>query len=272
MRWLIGDIHGMLKPLETLLQEIARRDDEARLYFLGDYVNRGKDSRGVISLLLSLDNALFIRGNHDDVLDEILHGKAYAENSSRGDRFVAFQWFLEHGLLETLQSYGLKSEQIGRVLQQRTRDALEVVIDAIPVEHRMFLRSLPVFIEDEDLFVVHGKWPLHETATPRQLLGQSMPIPSLRHEILWGRFVDADLHRRKSWPKVGFFGHTPVPTYKGHENSYLPIISAKMILLDTAAALGPSGRLTALCAETSEIVQADPTGRLIIPTRDAKTA
>src|SRR4051794_40858377 len=111
MRWLIGDIHGMLKPLDTLLREISRRDDDAFFYFLGDYVNRGPESRGVISLLLSLENAKFIRGNHDDVLDQILHGKAYAENSSRGDRFVALQWFLEHGLLETLQSYGITSEQ-----------------------------------------------------------------------------------------------------------------------------------------------------------------
>jgi hypothetical protein len=51
-----------------------------------------------------------------------------------------------------------------------------------------------------------------------------------------------------------------------------PLISAKMILLDTAAALSPVGRLTAMCAETSEVVQADPSGKLIMPQRDAKTA
>jgi serine/threonine protein phosphatase 1 len=272
MRWLVGDVHGMLRPLETLLGEISKVDPEAVIYFVGDYVNRGHNTRGVINLLLSLDNAKFIRGNHDDVLDQILHGKAYAENASRGDRFIAFQWFLEHGLLETLQSYGIKHEQIARVVSQRTRDSLEAIIDAIPVEHRMFIRSLPVFIEDHDLFVIHGKWPLNERSSPRDLLGSAVPIPQIRHEILWGRFTDADLHRRKAWPKPGFFGHTPVATYRGHEQDTHPLISAKMILLDTAAALSPMGRLTAMCAETSEIVQADPTGKLLMPQRDAKTA
>jgi hypothetical protein len=271
MRWLVGDVHGMLKPLETLVGEVNRIDPDAVFYFVGDYVNRGRDTCGVINFLLSLDNARFIRGNHDDVFDQILHGKAYAENASRGDRFVALQWFLEHGLLETLQSYAVKTEQIVRAVSQRSRDALDVIIDAIPVEHRMFIRSLPVFIEDDDLFVVHGKWPLKESATPQQLLGSSVLVPSLRNESLWGRFTDADLHRKKAWPKVGFFGHTPVMTYKGHENEYNPIIAVKMILLDTAAALSPNGRLSAICAETSELIQADLLGK-IVTQKDVKTA
>src|SRR3954454_22355415 len=105
MRWIIGDVHGMAKPLETLIREIAKVDAASVLYFVGDYVNRGPDSRGVIDLLLTLSNARFVRGNHDDVLDQILHGAAYAENPSRGDRFIAIQWFLEHGLLDTFLSY-----------------------------------------------------------------------------------------------------------------------------------------------------------------------
>src|SRR4029077_9588087 len=113
----------------------------------GDYVNRGPQSRAVIDLLLSLDNAKFIRGNHDDVVDQILHGSAYAENASRGDRFIAFQWFIEHGLLETLQSYGVTTEQISKVLSHRTRASLEPIIDLFPLEHRMFIRALPVLIE-----------------------------------------------------------------------------------------------------------------------------
>ena len=105
MRWIIGDLHGMLRPLETLVQEIPRIDSEAVYYFVGDYVNRGPDSKGVVDLLLSLKNAKCIRGNHDDIFDQILHGTSYAENATRGDRFMAFQWFLEHGLTDTLLSY-----------------------------------------------------------------------------------------------------------------------------------------------------------------------
>src|SRR3977135_3935619 len=104
MRWIIGDVHGMLRPLEPLVNEIFRRDEKPTLYFVGDYVNRGPDSRGVIDLLLSLPNAKFIRGNHDEVLDHVLHGIGYADNPTR-DRFFLFQWFLEHGLLQTIRSY-----------------------------------------------------------------------------------------------------------------------------------------------------------------------
>src|SRR3974377_1653127 len=171
MRWLIGDVHGMIRPLEALLEEISRIDPHGVLYFVGDYVNRGRRSREVIDLLLSLDNAKFIRGNHDDVVDQILHGSAYADNASRGDRFLAFQWFLEHGLLETLQSYGATTEQMSRVITHRSRESLTPIVDLFPVEHRMFIRSLPVFIEDDDLFVVHGKWPLKDNASPAPLLG-----------------------------------------------------------------------------------------------------
>ena len=262
----------MLKSLETLLTEISRVDSESILYFVGDYVNRGKESRRVIDLLLTLDNARFIRGNHDDVLDQILHGASYAENPSRGDRYVAFQWFLEHGLLETLQSYGATHDQIARVIQKRNRDALQPIIDLFPVEHHLFIRSLPVFIEDDDLFVIHSKWPLKEKQPPRRLLSGSIPMPPLRHEIIWGRFTDADLHRAKSWPKVGFFGHTDVATYKGHESDPTPIISARMILLDTGAALSSSGRLTAMCAETSQVIQTDPAGKLAAPVQNAMSA
>ncbi len=54
MRWVIGDVHGMLVPLEGLLQAIEPRDAAARFFFVGDYVNRGPNLRGVIDRLLAL--------------------------------------------------------------------------------------------------------------------------------------------------------------------------------------------------------------------------
>jgi serine/threonine protein phosphatase 1 len=265
MRWIIGDIHGMLRPLEAVLTEVLRRDADAVFYFTGDYTNRGPDSRGVIELLLSLRNIRCIRGNHDDILDQIIHGAAYSENAARGDRVAAFGWFLEHGLLETLLSYGATREQISAVLSRRDPQPLDLIIDLIPPAHRQFIRDLPALIEDDDLFVLHGKWPLNQSQPPTVLLEGTMPDPSLRKEILWGRFTEAELRKAKSWPKTGFFGHTPVVTYPRHQNNYCPIIAARMILIDTAAALSPQGRLSAMCAETSELVQADPQGKLVAP-------
>ncbi len=267
MRWIIGDVHGMLLSLETLLDEVRRVDPQAVLYFVGDYVNRGPDSRGVIDLLLGLDHAKFIRGNHDDVLDQILSGSGYAENPAGGNRFAVFHWFLQHGLLETLQSYGATADQIGQVVTERSGQALKAIIDLFPLEHRLFIHALPIYIEDEDLFVIHGKWPIQQSSGPRGLIDGGIPPAALRHQILWGRYTDADLHRPKMWPKTGFFGHTPVATYHGHGGDFSALIAARMILLDTAAALSPAGRLTAICAETSQQIQTTPTGKLVEPAR-----
>jgi serine/threonine protein phosphatase 1 len=263
MRWIIGDIHGMRKSLEGLISEVRRVDRQAMLYFVGDYVNRGKESKGVIETLLTLDNARFLRGNHDDILDQILHGVSYAENPSRGDRFLAYQWFLEHGLLETLLSYGATHDMIYRVVSNRSQKALEPIIDLFPPEHRTFIRSLPIYIDDDDLFVVHGKWPLNEPEMPSALLGTPLPVPTLRHEALWGRYSEFELTCTPTWSKRGFFGHTPVQTYTGHENNSRPIVLDKLVLMDTAAALVPHGRLTAICAETMQAIQTDQRGKVV---------
>jgi hypothetical protein len=168
-------------------------------------------------------------------------------------------------LLETLLSYGVTHDQISAVLSRRDQESLNVLIEQIPPAHREFIRKLPVLIEDEDLFVIHGKWPLNQKQRPTALLEETTPDPALRKEILWGRFTEAELKKAKNWPKIGFFGHTPVVTYPKHQNEYSPIIAARMILIDTAAALSPQGRLSAMCAETSELVQADPQGKLVAP-------
>src|SRR5215216_2209179 len=136
MRWIIGDIHGMLRPLEGLLAGITRVDPDAKLYFVGDYVNRGPESKGVIDLLLTLNNARFIRGNHDDIFDQVISAESYAPNASKGDRGVAFKWFIEYGLVETLQSYGIVNSQIAKIYQ-RPQLVTEIAL-SIPQTHINF--------------------------------------------------------------------------------------------------------------------------------------
>ena len=62
MRWIVGDIHGMLKPLVTLVTAVRARDPQARFIFVGDYVNRGPDSRGVLDRLIALVSFLVAKG------------------------------------------------------------------------------------------------------------------------------------------------------------------------------------------------------------------
>jgi predicted phosphodiesterase len=60
----IGDVHGCLAELVDLLAKLAPAKDD-QLIFLGDLVNRGPDSHGVVSLVRSLPNALSLLGNHE---------------------------------------------------------------------------------------------------------------------------------------------------------------------------------------------------------------
>ncbi|HSI33313.1 MAG TPA: metallophosphoesterase, partial [Tepidisphaeraceae bacterium] len=251
MRWIIGDVHGMLRPLETLLAEVRRVDSKARFYFVGDYVNRGPSSREVIDLLIALgrdDGAKFVRGNHDDIVDEILHGKSYATNASDSDRLVAFQWFMQHGLDDTFMSYGIDLAVLEQCRDRPTSERLEKIIAPVPEAHRKFFRELPPVIEEEDFFVVHAWWDPDEPDHPPALGARVAPNAGARHKLIWGRYGEHELGRVKAWKRTGYFGHTPVFAYAasqtGGELAMIPIAGERMVLLDTGAALNTQGRLT----------------------------
>jgi len=91
----IGDIHGQLTMLEALLQHIAPTDED-RVIFLGDYVDRGPDSRGVIARVRELvhaGKAIALRGNHEIMMLESHTSPDYFESWRR------------YGGLETIASY-----------------------------------------------------------------------------------------------------------------------------------------------------------------------
>ncbi len=262
MRWIIGDVHGMLRPLEGLLAGIERADKDAKLYFVGDYVNRGPESRGVINLLLTLKNARFIRGNHDDIFDQVIHGHSYAPNASNGDRVLAYKWFTEHGLIETLLSYDLTNAQIASAYHRP--QLIEPLLSAIPKSHIDFIHNLPPVIEEDDFFVAHGKWEIDHFSENPFIAEQLLTDPHRRHNLLWGRFTERELAATKAWQRTGYFGHTPVDTYKAllGNRDPVPLRGPKIVLLDTAAALLPNGRLTAMCHETQMAMQADRQGKI----------
>ena len=106
MRWIVGDIHGMLTPLTGLVNAVSDVDPDPQWLFVGDYVNRGPDSKGVIEFLINLPNARYCRGNHDDIFDLILNGQCFVEQLGHNNRLGAYKWFMEHGLADTLASYG----------------------------------------------------------------------------------------------------------------------------------------------------------------------
>ncbi len=128
-RFVIGDIHGCSKALRTLIELIDPEPDD-ELVFLGDYVDRGPDSRDVIDQVIELEqrcHVVALRGNHEIML----YGVAYCNL----DKEV----WLDSGGRATVASYGGS-------------------LDKIPESHRRFLQSLLPHYETEQAIFVHASY------------------------------------------------------------------------------------------------------------------
>src|SRR4030095_3080639 len=182
-RYVIGDIHGCIDELRRLVEALplARGD---RLVFLGDYIDRGPDSSGVVSYLLALQESyheigfVFLKGNHEDMLLSYL-----GISGQHGDMF------LMNGGKPTLESYGLASNQ------PSPQDALS----AIPPEHLNFYKNLynyhlmVAFLCD------------HAGVNPQKSL-----VEQTEEELFWIR--NTFIYRSHNLPYTILFGHTPQPT------------------------------------------------------------
>lgn len=262
MRWIIGDIHGMLRPLQSLLGSIARMDPAAHFIFVGDYVNRGPESRKVIDLLLTLPRATFLRGNHDDIFDLLVNGDCYITHPSARDPLGAFTWFMQHGLAETLMSYGADWADLEDAAAHPNPDRIAQFVKPVPQSHRRFLRSLKPVYESEDFFVAHGFWGPGEPDESPTIAQQIEGDPTLRYRLLWGRFTDAQIYGPKHWHRTGYFGHTPVLNYPAGIDM-TPIVGPQVVLLDTAVVLLASGMLSAVCPDTGQVLQTNRAGETI---------
>jgi serine/threonine protein phosphatase 1 len=262
VHWIIGDIHGMLGPLETLLAEVDRRDPQRQLIFAGDYVNRGPDSKRVVELLMTLKRARFARGNHDDVLDQVIHDTSFSGKRGEYDRIAAFKWFMNFGLFQTFRSYGVSEEDLVRADERGNGKILDELASAVPASHREFVSDLRPVVEERDFFVVHAKWDVRDRTESPSILAQAVAKPALRQTIVWGRFTEDEIASEKAWGRRGYFGHTPVTTYSDHA-SPVPIVGEKIVLVDTGCVMSEGQRLTAYCHESGEFIQAHASGRLV---------
>ena len=147
----VGDIHGRLDLLNSILAEIER-DMAARpavktfIIFLGDLIDRGPDSAGVVERLRSYRNPaarpVFLGGNHEEVLLEILDGKLG----------VLPSW-LKFGGAECAKSYGI---DVDALRQMDERAAIELVRAKVPRAHREFLESMADTFRFCDYLFVHA--------------------------------------------------------------------------------------------------------------------
>lgn len=255
----------MLRPLEALIDAIDELDLSAELLFVGDYVNRGPDSRGVLDLLSDIDGARFIRGNHDDVFDLLLNGTCYAPHPAYSDPVSAFGMFMQHGLDRTLVSYGVDLLDLERATRQADAEVIRQVMSVVPQTHRAFIRSLPVVIEYDDLFIAHGLVDPNESPDRPSLSALLERDERHRRNIIWGRYTAEQIMQIKAWRRPGIFGHTPVDNYPEmlRNGGMLPAVGPNITLIDTACALQENGCLTAVCPDAQSMLQVDRRGRVI---------
>lgn len=171
--FIIGDVHGCLDMLKRLMDKIDWSPDRDRLIFLGDYIDRGKDPKGVVDYILDLTRQSSLveclKGNHEAMFLDFITGR---------DRFM----FIINGGWKTLESYGM---------YETDEDD-----SAIPSEHRAFYESLKLYIELEDYYVVHAGFKPHLDIAKQT-----------EDELLWIRksFVSS----KYDFGKRVLFGHTP---------------------------------------------------------------
>ncbi len=165
----IGDIHGCADALHGLV-EVIKPTSSDTLVILGDYIDRGSNTKGVIDQLLDLDkrcDLIPILGNHEEMLLSVLDGRAPKE------------WWLQHGGRETLESYDYQDD-----------------LSCLPESHLLFCRDSLQFYETDSHLFLHANYVADEPMS-RQ------PVEALRWQSL-----DEYFPKCHSSGKTAIVGHT----------------------------------------------------------------
>ena len=198
----VGDVHGRLDLLKSAVETIAAhsRGHRFRVVFLGDYIDRGPDSRRVIELLMGLQTmwpVVCLKGNHEDLMLRSL--------VDREDGAMAL--WLDNGGDQTLRSYGVQPDAEAE--------------EQVPSEHIRWLSSLPLTTGDQHRIYVHaGLMP--RTAVHRQ---KEQTCLWIRERFLMGQPGDFEAHV--------VHGHTPL--WQGKPNPAQPELLEHRTNLDTGA-------------------------------------
>lgn len=215
----IGDIHGCLGALYALEVKIRTDIEHSRaleplIIYLGDYVDRGPDSKGVIDHISQRQHAdgierIALCGNHEDAFLRFIRNPA--ENAA----------WLDFGGEATLRSYGLQAFAHLR-RPHEMRELPNILKEAIPTSHLHFLENLPIMATHGDRVFVHA---------------------GIQPGIPLGDQFDGDL----LWIREPFLKEgpgLPVTVIHGHTANIEPVFSNGRICIDTGCYA--TGRLTAV--------------------------
>lgn len=226
--FVIGDIHGGYKALQQVLQR-AQLTTSDQLIFLGDYVDGWSESDKVIDLLIHLDqvySCIFIRGNHDSLLQD------WIENKTRNARWL-------------------------RAGGQSTVSVYQKLPSSTIQEHLKFLKALRnYYIDDQERLFMHAGFS--KLSGPKN---EYFDFVFYWDRTLWETALATDKRLKPNhlyYPKrfkhfkEMFIGHTPV-TELGTSQ---PVKALNLWNIDTGA--GFEGPLTMMEINSKEVFQSDP--------------
>ncbi len=227
-RLCIGDPHGQLGALKQVLKLAKFNKKKDLLIVLGDVVDGGKDSKGVIDELLKIKHCELILGNHD---------KWFVQHIKEGFRE---EIWLQQGGADTLISYGGKIKRLGNNWNERS--IIDISNVFIPVTHQEFLNNAKHYIELDNMLFVHGGFrkELH-------------PKDETEFNLIWDRqLIEVAIQYDQIGKKIGkwdkiFVGHTTTQRFCGETT---PVKFANLIMLDCGA--GWNGRLAIMDIDTEE--------------------
>lgn len=221
--WAVGDIHGCLDLLKSLVEVIladAASIDASRkvVIFLGDYIDRGPDSRGVLRYLIDLPKDVgiewrFLKGNHEEAMLKFLDDPSFGPN------------WCEYGGDAALASYRLKPPEMKHRVEAWARVSADLN-HKVTTEEREFLETLEYSISIGDYFFAHAG------ARP----GVALDRQSER-DLMWirGSFLDDET----PFEKVVVHGHTP--TKEVHADSRRIGVDTKAYQSEVLTAVKLSG-------------------------------
>ncbi len=218
----MSDIHGELELFERLLSNVQYNPDNDQLILLGDYVDRGPDSKRVLDKVIELkaQGALVLKGNHEDMMIKAL---------TTDDENTWKRWAHRNGGSNTLQSYGFsESEYIVSDDAEFLKPALHSEMLA---KHLEFIQSLDYIIEHDDYTFVHAG--VHPT-TP---IAETDP-----YVLMW---IREEFYNGYNGDKTIIFGHTPTTNLHNDKNNHTIYFGENRIIgIDGAAVYG--GQLNCL--------------------------
>ena len=180
--WIIPDIHGYAKTLEELLMQIQPSKDD-HLIFLGDYIDRGLDSKGVLDIVMKMEadgyRMTTLLGNHESYFVEAYyHAQELGGGLFKKKNLKQKAWF-EHGGKEALKSFGVKD------------------LRKVPEKYIRWIENRELYYQTDKYLIVHA--------------GLNFTIDNPyddEHAMLW--IKDFEVDTKKIDGRKVIHGHTPV--------------------------------------------------------------